>query len=655
MIRWTLLLALAAGLVAYAFWLYVRSEIAVPAARWLAAARAAALVLVLLLLFDVRLPSGIAGGGSDDWVLLDASLSMGAESVDGSSAWEEATLRARDLERQGWQVVSFGEAPEVIDLQGDLEPSALGSRLAPALDRAAEAGVRRVRVLSDFRLEDAVAVRSALAALPVDVGFERFGAEHPNAGIARLDVPDVARPSEPVAAEVEIHVAMATDSVTVRVFEEGSAVGELRVAAPAPGLRARVPFTLPPPRVTGRVRYTATVTIGEDAFPSDDEAVTYANIGHEEGAVVLVSLRPDWEPRYLLPLLQDVTGLPALGYLRAGPDRFVPMGRAPDRGVPVDSATVQRAAADATLLVVHGLSGQSDAWARGLAGRGGRTVLFAVDAEGAELAGIPSGEPRSGEWYASGEIPMSPISGSLAGVTLQGLPPLSDVLLPDDPARVRGALLLQLRGAGSPEVALQLDERPGGRVAVVLASGFWRWAARENGREVYRRLWSGVAGWLLSGEGASPLEPRPAQWVVPRGEAVVWSAPVDSVPRRVVVRLAGALGDSAAAASNPVVVEAPLTGGGTQSTGVLDPGAYAYRVEGASGDVLASGRFDVAAATAEMAPLALVPDVASGVDLAESGGDDRSGSPLRTRPWPYLLVIGLLCAEWVGRRRSGLR
>jgi hypothetical protein len=34
---------------------------------------------------------------------------------------------------------------------------------------------------------------------------------------------------------------------------------------------------------------------------------------------------------------------------------------------------------------------------------------------------------------------------------------------------------------------------------------------------------------------------------------------------------------------------------------------------------------------------------------------EPAGTPLRTRPWPYLLVIGLLCGEWIGRRRSGLR
>jgi hypothetical protein len=326
------------------------------------------------------------------------------------------------------------------------------------------------------------------------------------------------------------------------------------------------------------------------------------------------------------------------------------MGRAVDRGAPVDSTTVRRAAVDATLFVLHGLAGDADAWARSLAARTSRSVLFPIDAAGADLVGIPSGQPRAGEWYVSGEVPMSPIAGSLAGVSVQTLPPLSDVLLPTDPARVRGALLLQLRGAGPPEAALQLDERPNGRVAVVLASGFWRWAARENGRDVYRRFWSGVAGWLLSGEGASPLEPRPDRWVVPRGEPVVWSAPVDSVPRRVIVTSL----DSATAPAGTVVVDAPLAGQGSRSTGVLPPGAYAYRVEGPAGEALAGGRFDVARATAELAPLALVP-----VSDAEAGsvaaGDERRGSPLRTKGWPYLLVIALLCAEWIGRRRSGLR
>jgi hypothetical protein len=615
------------------------------------------------LLSDVRTPAGGPPGAPDDWVLLDASLTR-SPTVGGSPPWDRARARAADLERQGWQVVPFGgDQPPLFE--SDPEPSAPRTLLAPMLDRAAEAGVRRVRVLSDFRLEDAVAVRSALEALPLELQLESVGAEAlMNAGVSALDIPDVGRPSDPVRAVVEIHVAhpadSEVDSVTVRVLEEGTQVAQVRVPAPSPGLRARVRVDLPPASATGRVRYTATVTLeapratatGADAFPSDDEAVTYASVGHEEGALVLVSLRPDWEPRYLLPLLEDVTGLPSVGYLRAGPDRFLPMGRAPDRGSPVDSATVRAAASAATLFVLHGLGRDADSWARSLTRRAGRTVLLPSDAEGALVAGIPSGEPRAGEWYASGDIPMSPIAGSLAGVTLQDLPPLTDVLLPTDPARVRGALLLQLRGAGTPEAALQLDEREGGRVAVGLAQGFWRWAARDDGRDVYRRLWSGVAGWLLAGEGAAPLEVRPTRWVVPRGEPVLWSVPPDSVPRTLVVS------HRTADRSDSVTWEGELAeqaDPSTLSTGVLPPGSYAYRVESSAGTPLAEGRFDVAAATLELASPSIVPPSADGDALTAGAEVERPGSPLRTRPWPYLLVIGLLCAEWIGRRRSGLR
>ena len=56
-----------------------------------------------------------------------------------------------------------------------------------------------------------------------------------------------------------------------------------------------------------------------------------------------------------------------------------------------------------------------------------------------------------------------------------------------------------------------------------------------------------------------------------------------------------------------------------------------------------------------LAALAVVPGAGATATDVALGTEDRAGSPLRTRPWPYLFVIVLLCAEWIGRRRSGLR
>jgi hypothetical protein len=642
-IRWSLFLALSAGAVAFAFWVYLRVELPVRWGRLLAVTRATTLILLLMLLFDLRLPAVFSRSGDQRWALLDASLSMGASTPGSASPWEAAASRARTLDREGWTVVTFGAGTRLEGSEGDASPTELSSLLAPALDRALEAGVTRVRVLSDLRFEDAVAVRSALGVLPLDVEFERFGQDLSNAGVSRLEVPDLARAEGSVTAQVEVHGGTVGDSLSVQVFEEGRPVANQRVSAPSAGLRLSVPINLPTPQTTGRLRYTARVLQEGDAFPSDDEAVAYANVGTAERALVVVSVRPDWEPRYLLPVLEEVTGLSGLGYLRVGPDRYVPMGRALDRGGPVDSATVKQSAGDAALLVLHGLGAANDAWVRALVDRPGPDVVLLDDPAGADLIGIPTGDPRDGEWYVSSDIPTSPIAGSLVGGAFQGLPPLSQVLLPNDPAQVRGSLFVQLRGAGPLEAAVHLADGPNGRTAVLLASGLWRWAARDDGREAYRHLWSGIAGWLLAGESVPGAQPRPTLWVVPRGAPVTWSAPLDGVERRIQV----SRGDS-------VVAEATTLDRGAFETGVLPPGRYTYRVEGVSGDSLAAGRFDVAATTTEMTAPPMVPDETRATGAA-SVRDEEPGSPLRTYPWPYLLIMGLLCGEWIGRRRSGLR
>jgi hypothetical protein len=640
MTRGLLFVVLAAAVASYSFWVYQRVELPVRGTRLLASVRAVTLVVILALLFDPRIPGTGSTAASTQWVLLDASLSMAAE-LDGSSPWREAQARAAELVDEGWGLVTFGDNTGALE-ELDYAPDQVRTSLAPTLERAAEAGVAAVRVLSDLRFEDGVAVRAALEALPLKVDFEAFGEGLVNAGISLLHVDAAARPEGVVTAIAEVH-GTGVDSATLEVRADGEVVVSQLVDLPDPGLRRRIEIEIPVPGAAGRVRYSARVTTASDAFASDDEAIAYATVGHEEGALVLVSLRPDWEPRFLLSVLEDVTGLPGVGYLLVEPGRFVSIGPAVDRAGPVDSATVGRAVRDAALLVVHGIHGDVDAWSRRLLERTSSAILLAGDREGAGLAGVRTASPLTGEWYASGDIPPSPLVGELSGARLLGLPPLTDVLVPADGITVVSPLNLQLRGIGAPAAALHLDRNGGGRRALGLASGFWRWAMREGaGRDAYRRLWSGVAGWVLADDSMVPPEPRPAQWVFDRGDPVVWSLQGDSAGVRINVQR----GDS-------VVADTLFRGGTSQSLGAMAPGLYSYRASSETGEVLAVGRFDVAATSSEMIPTPTLPEpISAGV---ATFAEERGGRPLRTSPWPYLLLIMLLCGEWVARRRTGLR
>ena len=646
MTRGLLFVALAAALAGYSFWVYLRIELRVPGTRLLASLRAVTLVVILTLLFDPAVPGSIATATSTRWALLDASLSMTSE-VDGSSPWQQAQTRATELREDGWNVVTFGD--DMRSLEGDdSSPDQPRTLLAPALERAAEAGVRTVRVLSDLRLEDGVAVRAALETLPLEVEFEAFGADVVNAGILALDVPDAARPEGSITVVAEVH-GVGADSATLEVQADGAVVASQLVALPDAGLRRRVEIEIPVPNASGRIRYSARVTAASDAFAPDNEAIAYATVGHEEGAVVLVSLKPDWEPRFLLSVLEDVTGLPGVGYLRVGADRFVSIGTAVDRAGPADSATVGRAVRDAALVVVHGLHGQPDDWSRQLVERTSSSILLAGDRDGAALVGVRTAAPLTGEWYASADVPSSPLVGELTGVELLGLPPLSDVLVPADEMTVVSPLNLQLRGIGAPAAALHLDSNARGRRALGLASGFWRWAMREGaGRDAYRRLWSGVAGWVLAESSSVASEPRPVRWVFDHGDPVLWSLPRDSGD----VRMSVLRGDSIVA-DTVFRAGGTVSPGATLSLGAMDAGLYSYTASNEAGDVLATGRFDVSENSPEMLPTRTVPEATTPRAAAQAAV--RAGRPLRTSPWPYLLLIILLCAEWVARRRTGLR
>ncbi len=638
-----LALILAGGFCA---WVYYRREFEVRSRAFLLAARAIAVAGVVALLWNPVVPTGPRSDGPDRYVVLDASASMGARSADGGRLWDAAVVRARALAAGDARILVAGAAPRTVDaaaLDG-LDPAGVESVMAEAVTVAAEAGAREVVLVTDRRVRDPVATAMAARRMGVRLAVDTLPPAGENLGVGRLVVPGSAASGEIVRGRVEVEgEAPGADSVTITVSVDGEPRHTLRLAPPSPGRTSGADFTL------GRLAagtHAVTARIADaDAFALDDERTAVVQVDPEETGVLLVSFAPDWEPRFLLPVLDQITGLPVRGYLRTGPDRYHPMEAATaDAAAAIDQAAMERLLRRAEMVVAMGVDGSSVDLLETATARTRRLLLFPLDGAGAAAGGIATGAARAGEWYLD-EAPPSPIAGEVEQFVGAGLPPLTRVL-PVVGESAGAALHLRLGGAGEAETALVLRAEGRRRAGVVLARGFWRWAFRGGEpREHYRRLWAAVGGWMMADEPlAAGPGVRPARQVLQRGAPAPWLA-------------RGYEGEEIAltvmGAADAVVLDTTLIvpPGGRFATAALPAGAYAYTA--AAGDTI-GGAFIVESFTDEMLQ---IPTGAAELTVRAAAGDaSREGNrPLRAWPFPYLLVLGALCAEWIGRRRAGLR
>ena len=297
-------------------------------------------------------------------------------------------------------------------------------------------------------------------------------------------------------------------------------------------------------------------------------------------------------------------------------------------------------------MVLHGVGETAPGWVREVARSAPRLLLFPADRLGASLGGVPVAGEVEGEWYVPAALPASPLAGQFAGLDLGALPPLT-ALHPATAPSGAVALQVHLGGRGTGEAALILIAEEGRRVGIGLAEGYWRWAARDGTpRRAYRSLWAGVANWLFAGERlATAGPPGPAEPVIARGSPVRWQAP-GMGGQELGLRL---VREGEAVFVSTVSVDSTET----FSTAPLDPGAYDFVLSPGAGGGETRGRLDVERYTDDLR-LPPVVDAVSG-DAAEGGPPAAAGRPLRTHPVPFILVLAVLCGEWIGRRRRGLR
>lgn len=597
--RLALAILLGAGL---AWFTYGRLERLGRRAWPAAAARAVAWAALGVLLLDLTCAAPSASGARP-LVLLDGSLSMSA----AGGRWAEA----RDSARAWGEVRLFGDAataPESLPTFGR-------SDLEPAL-RAAAASDRPVLVVTDGELTDAGDLPPELLAR---AGVRTFGRQAPaDLAIGRVTGPLRAAAGDTIRLDVEVRSAgRVPDSTTVAV-RLGARVLARRGLRPGADASRTVTLPVPTAGLAGDVVLEVALAHDGDGEPRDDARRWVLRVSPTPGVVLLAS-PPDWDSRFLFRALRDVAELPLRAYARLdhGPWRSMSTLQ------PVPAEEVRQAARRADVLV---LKGRIPEEARGAAPRG---RWLWPSGEGGETV-VP------GEWYAVA-APASPVGTAFVGLPVDSFPPLVSVT-PIEPAPedwVGLTAQLSRRGADRPILTGQV--RGTRREVLTAADGFWRWAFRGGSSEqAYRGLVAGTLSWLLGAADSAAGRARLARPVVSNGRPAVFQWSGGSPPEPTGITLV-----SGAITRRDTLV---FDGGGRGELR-LPPGTYAWELEGGGRGTLV---VDTWSEEWFPRPARLADRPLPALSL---------GAETSARRWVWLfgLLLAGLGAEWLFRRRLGLR
>lgn len=566
------------------------------------ALRAVALVIVLALLFDAP------GGPSRrvrPYAALDASASWVASG--DTALWRRAVRSADSVGAD--TVLLVGDSARAG--RPPAAPADRATRVAPLVERTLGAG-RAAVFITDGRVDDP----ERLADLPAGsrvVALE--GAARLDAAVASVDGPSAAVVGDTVEFNTVIAAGGAgSHAGRISLLQGAATVATATVDALAPYEERTVRLHTQIGGAPGARLFRLALATDGDALAANDTLAFILDVARGASAV-FVSSAPDEDARYALDVLRGTLAVPTRGYFRVAPGRWVRDGSLS----PVTEEEVRRTVAEAPLAILHG-----------------DTAVFGAPrplTHGA-LALVAPPVQKGDDFYATG-APPSPLLAALGGLPWDSLPPV------ETGAAARDAEWV----AVTARRARRMDERPlvsgsskPRRVVVVSAAGLWRWKFR-GGRsaDAFTAVWGSIFDWL-TGDETDARAAHPATAWLRSGEPVRWrrGSPRDSTAT-VVLRASGG--------THADTLRLRFAGEtGVAETPPLPPGVYETHTTGGDGLLAVN-------ASAEWLPRR--PMVRSGA-VGSAPAADRAPRA-RTLWWLYAIAIAALCAEWILRRKVGLR
>lgn len=677
--------------------------------------RALALTLLVGLLLD---PRAVRRGDREDparvLLLLDRSASMSLP----DSGWSGGQTRfqaAREV-AAGLSAAFGDRGARVETIPYDSRPDfAAGDSLAPdgqGTDLAGVLGevarryegehVAAVVVLGDGVETEAPLVRPELPDLPVwAVGFGDTVAPD-DVRITGVEYSPVVRaPSRAVIAAGIASTGSAPRRVHVRLSEGARTVAEADTTFAAGGAQAtiRLPVRF---EESGRREFVLSVSSGgPDVEPGNNRREVVIEAEKARSRVLIVDLAPSWELPFLTALLAADAAFDCRLFVGGQrPAAATETVRRPEAFVAALSD------ADAVVLGAVSESFLDDAVARALRAfvedRGGGLLvlpgpgsLYETPGAWARLRALMPVDGAAPFSFTMQYIGVGPTSRAAAHPVTAPLVPLLSQAEWQERAPLLGyyggltagpsaEVLVGVRGRPAP--ALSWTTRGKGRVAAVTAGPLWRWKFLGESSGVYDALMGRLLDVLTRGEESGRFVLTAARNVFDSGESPALFAevfndklqPVTGVPVWVEISRVDSTGSGAPLSRAAMHREGP---DGTRFSAALDPlpaGRYTVRGSAELPDRVIQSKpleIRVSATSVEFrrtpqdrgsleriarrsggdwfAPSA-APQLADRIDVSPRRVPVVSESVLRAGVPLFLVVLALLSAEWLMRKRAGL-